>query len=404
MRKYIWLAVLTVSAAQAAGLRFVDQWERDGLPVVPTNILNLYAQPPEKFAALPADAPAQRYTLCWPIGAGQAAAAPDKDRWMSFMMDADPAHQEFLWVDTNRNWVFEPGEKYALGDLKWGDKTIRGFETPISTGGEPATRTLRVWLGTFPGTLLVSLRGYCAGTVELGGREVAALLADADMDGRFATLGRDLIFLDLDGNGKYFIATERYPLAEKLRLDGKTYAMQYSPNGASVAATETYLGQGMVRFALKGAGNKPVMATLRRDDGEVVAAGKLGEPVTVPEGTWTMFTLASLRIQEGARTWSYSFSRHSGELPNLSPLVVKPGQETTFDLLGPIKLTMNGVQAAAKPGDQVNAQVGFTSATGMDVRSQSSGPSTRDSDEPKLELKLLDGKFAVRAQGRMGFG
>lgn len=396
MRKYIWLAVLTVSAAQAAGLRFVDQWERDGLPVVPTNILNLYAQPPEKFAALPADAPAQRYTLCWPIGA-------DKDRWMSFMMDADPARQEFLWVDTNRNWVLDPGERYALGDLKWGDKTIRGFETPINIGGEPATRTLRVWLGTFPGTLLVSLRGYCDGTVELGGREVAALLADADMDGRFGTLGRDLIFLDLDGNGRYFIATERYPLAEKLRLDDKTYEMQYSPNGAGVAATETYRGQGTVSFALKGAGEKPVMATLRRDDGEMVAAGKLGEPVTVPEGTWTVFTLANLRMQEGARTWSYSFSRHSGELPNLSPLVVKPGQETTFDLLGPIRLTMEGVRATAKPGDRVSAQVGFTSATGMDVRSQSSGPSPRDSDQ-KLELKLLDSKFTVRAQGRMGFG
>lgn len=354
----------------------------------------LSAAKPAGFAAIPADAPPEALYVRWPV-------AGDKDNWMSILLAAAPAQQTRVWVDTDRNSRFDPAESFAFGDLQWQGGTVRGAEFKLPLRPGTPERTMRIWLGTMPNTLGIALRGYCAGTVQLGDKAVPALLMDADFSGTFDTVGRDLLYTDLDGNGRYFVPTERTTLAEKVRLGDRTYRLKIEPGGADVIAQEIYGGSGSLKVTCCGKVATGLSLLLRRDDGVLANVPASGQAVPLAEGEWLMQNLSPLKLSGNKVEWVYTL-RPGGAAP--TKLTVRAGQQTAYELVGRLTAKLEGAPQQARRGQRLGLSAVLQTTGGLSYGGASRLGGVYGATSVPIRVLLQDSAGKQRAEAGMQFG
>ena len=108
----------------------------------------------------------------------------------------------------------------------------------------PRTVLVR-WRGS-PEAVSVATLGYCAGTVELGGRTVKARRIDGDANGLFADPD-DRLWIDVNGDAHADDLAEQFPMIPSIQIAGRRYAVRGDGLGEHLRL-DLVEGEGRVRL------------------------------------------------------------------------------------------------------------------------------------------------------------
>jgi hypothetical protein len=259
-------------------------------------------------------------------------------------------------------------------------------------------RTLLFRTSTKGDGLRYAVRGYAQGRLKLGGAEFAALLIDGNADGLLDTVGRDRLWIDLDGNGQFDLLMEQYPLGKPIVHKGDIFVVRSDPLAAAVVVNQRNVGESKLRLTLaaKHDASSKITAELVSDIGEFVSIDKLDEFVSVPYGEYRISSVSIEVPDASGKNWSYRFYSQAAKDYSAPQNI-----ETTIELMKEfeMKVAMDG-------GDKVNpgTAIRVTPNLVADVSLELSGCNGGAKDEGKAEVLLLgpDGKTIQRTVD--GFG
>jgi hypothetical protein len=316
------LLCMVIQRATPSSFELLDVESVGGRPVNRYRTLEL-GERPVKPVAWEAEAPAGvRY--------GLAIVGANADS--SIAVAWDPL-AEALWLDADGDRRFARSERH---EIKAGAViAVRASIRPSSeTTGLPTTisRVLLLRSGLFGTGPRYTVRGAMKGTLDLGGRSLAALLIDANVDGCFNAGGRDQVWVDLDGDGGFDPATEQFPLGAPIVFGATSYTVASDAWARSVLAHQRDTRRGRLRLSLGTAVRKGAFvglsASLVSNTGELLIVEKLDEPVEAFVGRYRIASLELQLSDETRRVWKYHFGGGRG-----AQIRVSPNEEARADLL-----------------------------------------------------------------------
>jgi len=246
--------------------------------------------------------------------------------------------------------------------------------------------------------LRYAVRGYAQGRLKLGDKDYAVLLIDGNADGLLDTVGHDRLWIDLDGDGRFDLLMEQYPLGKPITHKGDIFVVRSDPLAAAVVVNQRNIGEGKLRLTLARKHDAPskISAELISDIGEFVSIDKLDEFASVPYGEYHIASLSLEARDAAGKSWSYSFDA-DGSREFSAPL----GRETTITLMKDLKMNvaMDG-DGKVKPGATIRVTPNLIADRSLSLSRCSGGTK----DEGKAEVLLLgpDGKTLQRSVD--GFG
>ncbi len=226
------------------------------------------------------------------------------ERTFAFIVDKPDSDTPRLFVDSNANGNLTddaPAEWIARAPSKAKDgKEYRtafgGFMVDLKCGEE----ILQVHLSAYrfdknepkrPHNALLYYSDYARiGTVEIGGKQVQALLTDDMAKGDFSQAKASLR-LDLNGDGKYDFRGERFSVTSPFNIEGTTYELaDLTPSGASfqiVKSTKT-VAEVKVPVTTKTGDPAPVFEATTLDGAKIAMPGSYKGKVVLLDfwATW----------------------------------------------------------------------------------------------------------------------
>lgn len=361
------LLAASLAADPAPGWRFVDEAARDGRSMLTYRAVELGDAPAVPPHA--ADKP--------PAGSrfGSVALGSGGRRRLGVVWHAASSA---LWLDADGDGRFAPAERHTL--------TAKPVEVEVavpSAGGD------------LPRTLLVrkrgdgvawAVRGYTAGTVAVGGKDVAALLTDGDADGCFDGAGVDRVWLDLDGDGKFDPLTEQFLLGNAVTAGGTAFLVKPRADGLGASARERPAAIGTLRVdvnPLPGAEVVELRADYAGEFGELVPVRAAGTPVELPAGKYRVEKLTLKLLAADGRLWHYSFWSPGGKYD----LEVVKGRRTDHAPLDGLKVLI-GVEGAAVPGAAVRVQPSVAAGTLFLSRCEVGPPAAEEGRGVTADVRL----------------
>jgi hypothetical protein len=203
-----------------------------------------------------------------------------------------------------------------------------------------------------------AVRGYTVGTVEVGGRTVAAMLTDGDADGCFDAAGADRVWLDLDGDGQFDPLTEQFPLGTAVPVGGTAVLIVPQPDGLAVRIRDrpNETGALVVRIG-SSARVEEVAARYVSEFGELVVVREADRPIAVPVGKYRVESVRLRLAGVDNEVWLYEFAG-SGRGHDVE---VARGRETAHEPLAGLKVSVtHDAEAGARPGASVLAMPDVT--------------------------------------------
>lgn len=191
-----------------------------------------------------------------------------------------------LYADVNRTGTIAAGNKLKREQGMW----RFSLEAQVLKGKETlaADRSLVVKYQRFTRSLAVATRGHVEGILQVAGKKIRYRRIDGDANGLFNDPA-DQLWLDLDGDGRFVPARERFLVRPVIHLDGKRFALRADALGKKVALTPL-LGEGVLAVQVQ----------------EPKLAGRVTEwTVTVESKDGTVFTLRSEEAKTQAPADSY---------------------------------------------------------------------------------------------------
>ena len=266
-------------------------------------------------------------------------------------------HQETgtLWLDADGDGRFIKTERHTLGK--------EPLEIPISFAAVQRTLIVK----RRGDGIAYAVRGYMAGTIALGGKAFAALLADGDADGCFDSATADRVWIDLDDDGKFDPLTEQFPLGSALTHSGTAYLIRPDASGMKVIVRERPSEAGSVRLTVTRAPKSEVVeltAQLVSEWGELVTISAADKAHSLPAGRYRIDGVR-LRLKDSdGRVWSYRL--HGSREPVLQ---VRKDKETVFDATEGLRIV---VELAAdgdgvKPGQNVRVRPDVVTIAGLSM-------------------------------------
>jgi len=393
----VLLAFSPAAAADApAAFEFKDAADHDGRTMIHYRAIDLRNSPPRPLEGDFKPTADVRYGLV-PVG-----PTPEAALLIVWLAKAPGGPQ--LWLDANGDGKLAKDERHTM--------SASGLEIPISLVIQwkptptQVPRTLLLRRSAAGDGLRYAVRGYAAGTLELGGTKYAALLADANADGLFGTVGQDRVWIDLNQDGRFDALTEQFPLGRAIVNAGQTYVISSDTTASAVRARLRSGEVGKLRLDL---GVKPAgkpgrfSVELISDLGELAVIDNLGQAIAVPAGEYYVSILTLELAHASGQTWTYVFQNHKQQ-----PFAVPAGRETAVGLLANLAMEV-GVNeyrpAEIRPGDAVSVMPRLVADPGLQLRScdVSDPKSLRQLPERSAEIVLLsaDGKQVHR--GVTGF-
>jgi hypothetical protein len=312
-----------------------------------------------------------------------------------------------LYVDADRNRRIEPR------DLVRGEG--RTWRLPLDVAIVEGERTRyerrsAVFLRGATGlTLGYAAAGHLQGRVLLGDREHVARRQDGDGNG-LLTDARDLLWVDLDDDGRWDPAAEQFLYAGILPIGASRYAVRSDPPGTRLALTPLE-GTGTVRLATvptaAGARVALLEVTLIGQDGSAIGLAGAGAEATVPAGSYRLGTVTlALDDPGGGARWGYVFS--DGD-PRGEPRWhrVEAGGRIEIDPIGAPELSTELVAGAthARGRDDLEVQPRLVTGEGLRIvtsfRGTPAAPSSDEGPAARIALRAADGRALALA--RSGF-
>jgi hypothetical protein len=349
MTFFPWLMVLAVAGQPAASaFKLLDVETVEGRPVNRYRALEFGETPVRPVTWEVAPPRGVRHGLV-PVG-------PHTDSALAVAWDPETSA---LWLDANGNRRLTRDERHEV-------KPGAAVAIPLTiAGADPARRTILVRPGLLGGGPRYTVRGGMAGELEVGGKPVRTLLIDGNADGCFDAAGKDRVWVDLDGDGRFDPVAEQFPLGTPIPVGRTSYTVASDPWAQSVAAHERDTRLGRLRLGLgsRTPSGKVVelSANLVSKTGELVTVQALDAPTEAPVGRYRVAGLTLQLLDASGRIWSYTFSGGSGVT-----IDVAPGGETRADLLDGLTLDVTAaVHGGTRPGDDVDATPHLQLASGL---------------------------------------
>ena len=312
-----------------------------------------------------------------------------------------------IYVDADRNRVIEPKERVA------GEK--RTWRMPLDMAivqGEKAKlipRKVVFRLSRIGRTLRFAACGYLRGKVRVGDRECELRRTDGDGNGFFAD-AQDLLWIDLDGNGRWDGIDEQYLYAPILILDGRRYAVRSDGLGEHLALDEIQ-GSGIAKLALSQDTAErvaEVTATLVGRDGSVVGLRRNGAEATVPVGQYRLSAVSvSLKDPEKGQPWNYVFTDRNRHGAPVWYKIAK-GTSVAIDPIGELALeaVLIDSDGVCRAGDKVRVKPSLHTTDGLVIAVIYRGETTsREArDRFRGEMRLVAPAGEVLGKASTGFG
>ena len=165
------------------------------------------------------------------------------------------------------------------------------------------------------GRLSAGAIGYLQGQVELEGQSVNVRRVDANANGQFAD-SVDQVWMDLNGDTKWNVFSERFPMMPFLRLHDVTYTCSTDLRGqrfalAKMEATGTI--ELSISDELRGRGLKKLSAVLAGNSGSIVHLNLVSGAIELPADEYRpVHLVATFERSEAPEVWSFEFV--SGEV------------------------------------------------------------------------------------------
>jgi hypothetical protein len=258
-----------------------------------------------------------------------------------------------IWLDANGDGRLTKEERHKMSG--------GAIEIPISLAVQwqptpkRVPRTLLLRRSAVNDGLRYAVRGYAAGTLELVGAKHAVLLADANADGLFDTVGQDRVWIDLNRDGRFDALTEQFPLGKAIVVTGKTYVISSDATASAVRARLRSGEEGKLRLDLgvKPAGKPGKLSVeLVSDLGELAVIEKFGQAAAVPAGEYYVSMLTLELADASGHTWTYVFQNDKRQ-----PFAVPAGRETAAAVLASLAMEVSVNRygnPAIRPGDTVS--------------------------------------------------
>jgi hypothetical protein len=389
------LCMAPAPSTAPVALKFKDSATCRGLPAVQYHALEFRDRPvrPIEGRKFPAGA---KYSLV-PLG-----PKPELGLLLVWVPNA-PGGPE-LWLDANADGKLSDDERHVLKGktieipatvtVQWTPKPVR------------VQRTLMFRRSATGDGLRYAVRGYAEGRLKLGDKEYDVALLDGNGNGCFDRVGHDRLWIDLDGDGRFDLLTEQYPLGKPIQKDGAIYVVRSDPLAHSVVVNLRSQGEGKLRLRLAGKTGSPakVAAELVSDIGEFVSIDKLDECTAVPYGEYRFANLMLEVPDADGKTWTFYFRAERER-----NFAVPVGQETTIPLMSQFEVNAQSEllpgEVMIRPGQQLNVRPEVIADGSLSLSRCSFGAKGQERPEDsKAEVVLLgpDGQSVHRSVD--GFG
>ena len=301
----------------------------------------------------------------------------------AIVVDALASGEIDLYVDADRNRKIDDRDRVNVSAAPDGPRRERIWRLRLDVAlvEQDAVRTVPrsvvFRLGASGQTLAYAAAGYLDGTVALGGGEQkparirAARRVDGDGNGLLAD-AQDLVWIDLNGDGRFDAAAEQFLFNSVLNLEGSRYVVLSDELGSRLAF-EPLVGTGTLRLALKRSGAAhdkapavELQATAIGRDGSVFAVTG-GEPATVPAGEYRLGTVTvALDEPTSGRRWSYVFSDGMPQGPTRWHKVEKDAAVVIDPIGAPnFEIKLRDQTSVAKPGDDISLRPALYTGDGL---------------------------------------
>jgi hypothetical protein len=342
--------------AEGAGARFVvhDSAINDGRSILHFRTLEF------------AEAPVRPTTIALPLGSGvlygllPVGSSPDAALTLVWNPKASGGPQ--LWVDTDGDGKLTTEECYPF--------TKKEIEVPVKitvrtgAGMHRLPRVIVFRRSAVGDGLSYAVRGYAAGTLNLGGKGYAALLTDGNADGCFDTVGSDRIWIDLNRDGHFDGLTEQFLLGSPISIDGRIYIVRSNATASDVRIHPRSTAHGNVRLALTDKQRPPISdlaIQLVSDLGELVPIRDLNRPASLPVARYRVDSVMFRLTDVTGVIWSYRFV--GGHRYNI---VIEAGKESAATLLSGLALEMSvAPSGAVAPGQRMDVTPHLRTPSGL---------------------------------------
>jgi hypothetical protein len=254
-----------------------------------------------------------------------------------------------LWFDANGDGRFAAEERHTLGDKTLEAKIDIAF-------GEGGKQQRTVLIRKRNDGIAWAIRGYTTGKVTIGGKVVLAALTDGDADGCFDGAGKDRIWLDLDGDGKFDPLTEQFPLGTAITADGTALLVQPRPDGLGVQVRERPKENGALRVQVPQVAKAEVVeltAHYISEFGELIVVKETDKSQSLPAGKYRVDSVQLALADIDGKVWRYSFYSSSREYG----IKVEKGKETVHQLLSDPKVEVSfDAKGGVRAGEVVMVQ------------------------------------------------
>jgi hypothetical protein len=269
-------------------------------------------------------------------------------------------------------------------------------------GANEAERTVLLHWGPKAKVLGLATLGGVEGTARLGGREVRCRVVDADGNGLFSD-PKDVLRIDLDGDGKFNLFAEQYRLRPLLTFGKERWVVRGRPLDGAVSFAPL-AGLGTIRLDLPPALAKAesVVVQMTSTDGVSVALEK-NMKVEAPPGKYSVVAVNFTLPAKDGKRWKYAFYKDwAGKPPEFDVAV---GKETKLDPLGKLEFTLTAREdlERLRSGQEIQLQPSWKSSTGLQVNTVFWGDQNEESSQPHAAVELSRAGGKVIGRHRSGF-
>jgi hypothetical protein len=347
----------TIGQAKEAGAHFEfhDAATHDGRSILHFRRLE-FANVPIRATTMAVPLPPSVLYSLLPVGSGA-------DTGLCIVWNPKSPGGPVLWVDADGDGKLMPAERHVI--------TGKEMDVPVSItahgprGVEHFRRTIIFRRPVFGDGLSYAVRGYAAGTLNIGGKPYAALLTDGNSDGCFNTVGSDRIWIDINHDGHFDGLTEQFLLGSAITVDGQAYVIRADAIASDVRVARRTTERGRARLTLSGrqvSGVGEVSVQLVSDQGDLEMIRDLRQPVSLPVGRYRVDSVAFRLADADGTSWSYQFvggDRHH--------ILIEPSKESAASLLQGLvfEMTLNPANGNVSRGQVVHVTPRLRTASGL---------------------------------------
>lgn len=295
-----------------------------------------------------------------------------------------------LFVDTNRDRQVQKTEKIEGAGPVW----ELPLDSELVVGEKNDTALRHVRMRFVNGVFTIATKGFIAGQAKIGNEQFDVRRVDATGNGQF-TDETDYLWIDLNGDGKWNVFSERFRYSSILVLKGKRYSTSSDRRGHRLLFSEND-SSGKIGLKVSDDVRSRGLESL-----SVVLAGKSGaiahldllRPAEVPADDYRPVSIqATFTRKKAPRIWSYTFvSDSTFSDGNWTP--VAADADVSIDPFFKIRFVgeLNRTDSIYAPGSEIITNPRLRTADGLYLQAAFYGRNESESvGEPNAVVEVVE--------------